>query len=83
MLLQTYYIYISWEPVNVNPVPSKVDEAGAIIYQQLIAVGGCNAIGVSGNACLQGDSYVINTANRQFIAPAPCPVPRVSRSRLF
>lgn len=59
-------------------LPSQLEQAGAIINEQVVAVGGCNTTGVLNNSCAQGNSFVINAANGNSISPAPCTVPRVN-----
>lgn len=63
-------------PVD-NVLPSQIEQAGAIINERVVAVGGCNTTTVSGNSCAQGNSVVINAANGNTISPAPCTAPRV------
>ncbi|KAG7449231.1 uncharacterized protein BT62DRAFT_929205 [Guyanagaster necrorhizus] len=66
-----------WDEVTIGDLPSRTGTGNAVLYQQIIAIGGCDSD--SGDAsCVMQDSYVINAQTRTEISPSGCPAPRTN-----
>ena len=66
----------SWTPRQIGNLPTKFQQAGTVIGQQIITYGGCSIPPNSSFSCEGQDSYVINVPTGLNIPPAPCPAPR-------
>ncbi|KAK0206538.1 hypothetical protein DFS33DRAFT_1420130 [Desarmillaria ectypa] len=66
-----------WDEVTIGDLPSRTHTGDVVLYQQIIAIGGCNSD--SGDAsCIKQDAYVINAQTRTQISPSGCPAPRTN-----
>ncbi|KAH9482635.1 hypothetical protein JR316_0004735 [Psilocybe cubensis] len=72
----------SWERISgISNLPGRVNQAGTIVMNQIVASGGCNSSTSStttNTACAKQDSFVINTQSSSAVSPGPCPAPRIS-----
>ena len=62
-----------WDQLTIGNLPARVGQAGTVISQQLISVGGCNSTGCTQE---QDDSYVVDVQRNEAVSPNPCPAPR-------
>lgn len=46
-------------------------------YQRVVAYGGCNTTMLTGDACAQAGSFVLDSVMGKNIAPPTCPAPRL------
>ncbi|KAJ7591083.1 hypothetical protein C8J56DRAFT_1003660 [Mycena floridula] len=69
----------SWEFLNTSTLPSRVDIASTVLFQQIVAAGGCSTLS-NNDSCATGDSYIINTQTRTANTPGSCPAPRKGAS---
>jgi hypothetical protein len=67
----------SWNQLTIGNLPTRVGQAGTVISQQLISVGGCNST-LSAGCMQEQDSYVVDVQRQQAVSPKPCPAPRTS-----
>ncbi|KAF8913884.1 hypothetical protein CPB84DRAFT_1669330 [Gymnopilus junonius] len=70
----------SWEHLALQNLPGRVDQAGAVVGQQVVAMGGCvsaSSLTTENTTCARQDAFVINTVSFSEISPGPCPAPRV------
>ena len=58
-------------------LPAMSGVGGAVISQQVIAVGGCTQTTNASASCAQQSSYVLNIPKGSSITPATCIAPRV------
>ena len=68
----------SWDQLTIGNLPARVGQAGTVISQQLISVGGCNSTLSIGCTPEQEDSYVVDVQRNEAVSPKPCPAPRTS-----
>ena len=66
----------SWANISFGSLPSKVNQASTMLYQQIVVAGGCDTANISNNTCAQQDSFIIDTNTRVENSPNPCPAPR-------
>ena len=70
----------SWEHLGIPDLPGRVDQAGTVVGQQVIAVGGCDSSSsptTSNTSCARQDAFVINTVSLSELSPGPCAAPRI------
>ncbi|KAF8974764.1 hypothetical protein BDZ97DRAFT_48231 [Flammula alnicola] len=70
----------SWDHVNIGNMPGRVDQAGTVVLQQIVATGGCDANispTTSNTTCAKQDSFIINVQSQTNASPGSCPAPRV------
>jgi hypothetical protein len=65
----------SWDQLTIGQLPARGSQAGTVISQQLISVGGCNST-LSVDCTLAQDSYVVDVQRQVAVSPKPCPAPR-------
>lgn len=71
----------SWEHLSISNLPGKLDQAGTVVLNQIVASGGCNSTTpptTTNTTCARQDSFVINTDSASAVSPGPCPAPRIS-----
>ncbi|KJA24664.1 hypothetical protein HYPSUDRAFT_38750 [Hypholoma sublateritium FD-334 SS-4] len=71
----------SWSAVSLSALPGRVGEAGTVVFQQIIAAGGCDSgatISALNATCANQDSFIINVQSRNAINLIACPAPRVA-----
>ncbi|KAF8639944.1 hypothetical protein AX17_001194 [Amanita inopinata Kibby_2008] len=68
----------SWDRVTIGTLPSRVAQGGTVVFNQVVASGGCGSPPYDNISCAQQDSFVISVDHNSHIAPGPCPAPRYS-----
>ncbi|KAF5322272.1 hypothetical protein D9619_001142 [Psilocybe cf. subviscida] len=69
----------SWLPVTIGKLPGRIEQAGTVVGQQIIAAGGCDSntpASAVNSSCAQQDSFVINAENESAVTPNFCAAPR-------
>ncbi|KAF8231918.1 hypothetical protein L208DRAFT_1274765 [Tricholoma matsutake] len=71
------YTTASWDHLTIGNLPTRAGQAGAVISQQIISMGGCN-LTFSIGCTQEQDSYVVDVQRQVAVSPKPCPAPRTS-----
>lgn len=66
----------SWEHRSINNLPALSRQAGTVVEDKIVAVGGCNTTSTSNDSCAQQSSYVLDIAANSEIPPGSCTAPR-------
>lgn len=70
----------SWNHLSIGNLPSRLEQAGAVISSHIIATGGCDSsasLTLVNATCAKQDSFVIEVQHQTAIFPGFCPTPRV------
>lgn len=70
----------SWNHLSIGNLPSRLEQAGAVISSHIIATGGCDSsasLTAVNATCAKQDSFVIEVQHQAAIFPGFCPAPRV------
>lgn len=70
----------SWNHLSIGNLPSRLEQAGAMISSHIIATGGCDSsasLTLVNATCAKQDSFVIEVQHQTAIFPGFCPTPRV------
>jgi hypothetical protein len=71
----------SWSKVSIGNLPGRVEQAGTVVLQQIVAMGGCassTSLTATNSTCATQDSFIINTQSQTTVTPSICPAPRAS-----
>lgn len=69
----------SWNHLSIGNLPSRLEQASAVISSNIIATGGCDSASLTAenSTCAKQDSFVIEVQHQVAILPGFCPAPRV------